>query len=224
MLTILIIEDDISLNRGVTFALKKEGYEVISAYTKEEGKIAILQNQIDFLLLDINLPDGSGLDFCKEINDKTDFPIVFFTANDTEEDMIKGFESGCDDYISKPFSIGILKFKINAILKRNCGEAKNIFKYKDLKIDFDSRKVHKRDEEIYLTATEYKLLELLSKNKGRAMTKEILLDKLWDNNGNYVDENTLSVNIRRLRKKIENDSKNPEYIITLFGIGYIMGE
>ncbi len=224
MSTILIIEDDISLNRGVTFALKKEGYEVISAYTKEEGKIAILQNQIDFLLLDINLPDGSGLDFCKEINDKMDFPIVFFTANDTEEDMIKGFESGCDDYISKPFSIGVLKFKINAILKRNCGENKNIFKYKDLKIDFDSRKVHKRDEEIYLTATEYKLLELLSKNKGRAMTKEILLDKLWDNNGNYVDENTLSVNIRRLRKKIEDDSKNPEYIITLFGIGYIMGE
>ncbi|WP_297137306.1 response regulator transcription factor [Terrisporobacter sp.] len=224
MSTILIIEDDISLNRGVTFALKKEGYEVISVYTKEEGKIAILQNQIDFLLLDINLPDGSGLDFCKEINDKMDFPIVFFTANDTEEDMIKGFESGCDDYISKPFSIGVLKFKINAILKRNCGEAKNIFKYKDLKIDFDSRKVHKRDEEIYLTATEYKLLELLSKNKGRAMTKEILLDKLWDNNGNYVDENTLSVNIRRLRKKIKDDSKNPEYIITLFGIGYIMGE
>ena len=224
MSTILIIEDDISLNKGVTFALKKEGYEVISAYTKEEGKIAILQNQIDFLLLDINLPDGSGLDFCKEINDKMDFPIVFFTANDTEEDMIKGFESGCDDYISKPFSIGVLKFKINAILKRNCGEAKNIFKYKDLKIDFDSRKVHKRDEEIYLTATEYKLLELLSKNKGRAMTKEILLDKLWDNNGNYVDENTLSVNIRRIRKKIEDDSKNPEYIITLFGIGYTMGE
>lgn len=224
MSTILIIEDDISLNRGVTFALKKEGYEVISVYTKEEGKIAILQNQIDFLLLDINLPDGSGLDFCKEINDKMDFPIVFFTANDTEEDMIKGFESGCDDYISKPFSIGVLKFKINAILKRHCGEAKNIFKYKDLKIDFDSRKVYKRDEEIYLTVTEYKLLELLSKNKGRAMTKEILLDKLWDNNGNYVDENTLSVNIRRLRKKIEDDSKNPEYIITLFGIGYIMGE
>ncbi len=224
MSTILIIEDDISLNRGVTFALRKEGYEVISAYTKEEGKVAILQNQIDFLLLDINLPDGSGLDFCKEINDKMDFPIVFFTANDTEEDMIKGFESGCDDYISKPFSIGVLKFKINAILKRNCGETKNIFKYKDLKIDFDSRKVYKRDEEIYLTATEYKLLELLSKNKGRAMTKEILLDKLWDNNGNYVDENTLSVNIRRLRKKIKDDSKNPEYIITLFGIGYIMGE
>lgn len=153
-----------------------------------------------------------------------DFPVVFFTANDTEEDMIKGFECGCDDYIAKPFSIDVLKLKINAILKRKGGESKNIFKYKDLKIDFDSRKVYKREDEIYLTVTEYKLLELLCKNKERAMTKEILLDKLWDNNGNYVDENTLSVNIRRLRKKIEDDSKNPEYIITLFGIGYILGE
>ncbi len=224
MKNILIVEDDKILNKGVSFFLNKEGYNVISAYTKEEGKLAILQNKIDFLLLDVNLPDGCGLDFCKEISDKMDFPVVFLTANDTEEDMIKGFESGCDDYISKPFSIDILKLKINAILKRKGKETKNIFKYKDLKIDFDSRKVYKKEEEIYLTVTEYKLLELLSKNKGRAMTKEIILDKLWDNNGNYVDENTLSVNIRRLRKKIEDDSKYPEYIITIFGIGYILGE
>lgn len=222
MKNILIVEDDKILNKGVSFFLNKEGYNVISAYTKEEGKLAILQNKIDFLLLDVNLPDGCGLDFCKEISDKMDFPVVFLTANDTEEDMIKGFESGCDDYISKPFSVDILKLKINAILKRKGGETKNIFKYKDLKIDFDSRKVYKKEEEIYLTVTEYKLLELLSRNKGRAMTKEIILDKLWDNNGNYVDENTLSVNIRRLRKKIEDDSKYPEYIITIFG--YILGE
>lgn len=224
MKNILIVEDDKILNKGVSFFLNKEGYNVISAYTKEEGKLAILQNKIDFLLLDVNLPDGCGLDFCKEISDKMDFPVVFLTANDTEEDMIKGFESGCDDYISKPFSIDILKLKINAILKRKGGETKNIFKYKDLKIDFDSRKVYKKEEQIYLTVTEYKLLELLSKNKGMAMTKEIILDKLWDNNGNYVDENTLSVNIRRLRKKIEDDPKYPEYIITIFGIGYILGE
>ena len=224
MKNILIVEDDKILNKGVSFFLNKEGYNVISAYTKEEGKLAILQNKIDFLLLDVNLPDGCGLDFCKEISDKMDFPVVFLTANDTEEDMIKGFESGCDDYISKPFSIDILKLKINAILKRKGKETKNIFKYKDLKIDFDSRKVYKKEEQIYLTVTEYKLLELLSKNKGMAMTKEIILDKLWDNNGNYVDENTLSVNIRRLRKKIEDDSKYPEYIITIFGIGYILGE
>lgn len=229
MKNILIVEDDKMLNRGVSFGLKKEGYNVISAFTKEEGKIAIMKNDIDFLLLDINLPDGNGLDFCKEISDKMDFPIVFFTANDTEEDMIKGFESGCDDYISKPFSIDVLKFKINAMLKvrsssNEGNENKNIFSYKDLKIDFDSRKVFVADEEVYLTVTEYKLLELLCKNKGRAMTKEILLDKIWDANGNYVDENALSVNIRRLRKKIEKDSKNPKYIITIFGIGYILGE
>ena len=172
MKNILIIEDDRMLNKGVAFALKKDGYNTMCAYTKEEGKKLIQQNEVDFLLLDIGLPDGSGLDLCNEIKEKIDFPIVFFTANDTEEDMIKGFESGCDDYISKPFSIEVLKFKINAILKRS---------------DIHSK-------------------------------------KLWDYNGNYVDDNTLSVNIRRIRKKIEDDSKNPEYIITLFGIGYTLGE
>lgn len=224
MENILIIEDDRILNRGVSFALKKEGYRVISNFNISEGKDSIMENDIDFLLLDINLPDGSGLDLCEQINDKINFPIVFFTANDTEEDMIKGFERGCDDYIVKPFSMDVLKLKINAILKRSVEVEKGIFKYKDLKIDFESRKVFVKDEEVNLTATEYKLLELLSKNKGRAVTKEIILEKLWDSNGNYVDENAISVNIRRLRKKIEEDAKNPQYIITLFGIGYILGE
>ncbi|MDY4575688.1 MAG: response regulator transcription factor [Intestinibacter sp.] len=224
MKNILIVEDDKLLNRGVSFALKKEGYNTISVYTKQEAKNVISENHIDFLLLDIGLPDGSGLDLCSEIKNQIDFPVVFFTANDTEEDMIRGFESGCDDYISKPFSIEVLKFKINAILKRSDIKAKKLFVYKELKIDFDSKKVYKRNEEIKLSVTEYKLLELLCKNKGIAMTKEVLLDKLWDYNGNYVDDNTLSVNVRRLRKKIEDDPKNPEYIVTLFGIGYILGE
>ena len=224
MKNILIVEDDKLLNRGVSFALKKEGYNTISVYTKQEAKNVISENHIDFLLLDIGLPDGSGLDLCSEIKNQIDFPVVFFTANDTEEAMIRGFESGCDDYILKPFSIEVLKFKINAILKRSDIKAKKLFVYKDLKIDFDSKKVYKRNEEIKLSVTEYKLLELLCKNKGIAMTKEVLLDKLWDYNGNYVDDNTLSVNVRRLRKKIEDDPKNPEYIVTLFGIGYILGE
>lgn len=224
MKNILIVEDDKLLNRGVSFALKKEGYNTISVHTKEDAKNAVLQNHVDFMLLDIGLPDGSGLDLCKELRNQIDFPIVFFTANDTEEDMIRGFESGADDYISKPFSIEVLKFKINAILKRSDIKAKKLFIYKDLKLDFDSKKVYKRNEEIKLSATEYKLLELLCKNKGIAMTKEVLLDKLWDYNGNYVDDNTLSVNVRRLRKKIEDDPKNPEYVVTLFGIGYMLGE
>ena len=184
----------------------------------------ILNNKIDFLLLDINLPDGNGLDLCKEIRSKVVCPIVFFTANDTEEDMVKGFESGCDDYISKPFSVELLKHKISAILRRNTIDVKNEFEYKELKIDFDKNIVKKDNIEVSLTATEYKLLELFVKNKGKVLTKDILLEKLWDNSGKFVDENTLSVNIRRLRKKIEQDPKNPIYIITVFGIGYIFGE
>lgn len=224
MATILIIEDDRILNRGVSFALKKEGYDILSAYTKLEGKQIILNNKIDFLLLDINLPDGNGIELCREIREKVSFPIVYFTANDTEEDMVKGFESGCDDYIAKPFSVELLKHKISAMLRRNIIVNNNIFEYKDLKIDFDKMAVWIKEKEIALTATEYKLLELLVRNKGKVLTKEMLLEKLWDNSGNFVDENTLSVNIRRLRKKIEMDSKKPEYVVTVFGIGYIFGE
>lgn len=226
MSSILIVEDDKILNRGVSFALKKEGYEVISAYSKIEGKEQILnnKNKIDFLLLDINLPDGSGLDLCREVRKKISSPIVFFTANDTEEDMVKGFESGCDDYISKPFSVEVLNHKINAMIRMKKGVSHNIFEYEDLKIDFEKIAVTLNDNEINLTATEYKILELLAKNKGKVITKEIILDKIWDSNGNYVDDNTLSVNIRRLRKKIESDPKNCKYIITVFGIGYIFGE
>lgn len=224
MATILIIEDDRILNRGVSFALKKEGYDILSAYTKLEGKQIILNNKIDFLLLDINLPDGNGIELCREIREKVSFPIVYFTANDTEEDMVKGFESGCDDYIAKPFSVELLKHKISAMLRRNIIVNNNIFEYKDLKIDFDKMAIWIKKKEIALTATEYKLLELLVRNKGKVLTKEMLLEKLWDNSGNFVDENTLSVNIRRLRKKIEIDSKKPEYVVTVFGIGYIFGE
>ena len=224
MATVLIIEDDKILNRGVTFALKKEGYNVISAYSKFEGKQMILNNEIDFLLLDINLPDGNGIDICKEIRKKVNFPIVFFTANDTEEDMVKGFESGCDDYITKPFSVALLRHKVNATLRKNNIINKNIFEYDSLKIDFDKMSVGINDKEVNLTITEYKLLELLIKNRGQVLTKEILLEKVWDSNGNFVDGNTLSVNIRRLRSKIEIDSKKPRYIITIFGIGYTFGE
>ena len=224
MATVLIIEDDKILNRGVTFALKKEGYNVISAYSKFEGKQMILNNEIDFLLLDINLPDGNGIDICKEIREKVNFPIVFFTANDTEEDMVKGFESGCDDYITKPFSVALLRHKVNATLRKNNIINKNIFEYDSLKVDFDKMSVVINDKEVNLTITEYKLLELLIKNRGQVLTKEILLEKVWDSNGNFVDGNTLSVNIRRLRSKIEIDSKKPRYIITIFGIGYTFGE
>lgn len=221
---ILIMEDDRLLNKGVSFALKKEGYDVISTSTVAEGENFILNNKIDFLLLDINLPDGNGIELCEKIRSRFDFPIVFFTANDTEEDMIKGFQCGCDDYLAKPFSIEVLKHKVNLMIRRKNIRDSKIFQYKDLKIDYDRMSVLLNEEEVKLTGTEYKLLEILSQNKGKVLTKEILLENLWDSNGKFVDENTLSVNIRRLRKKIETDAKDPEYIITVFGIGYTFGE
>ena len=221
MRNILIIEDDKILNKGVAFALKKEGYNVISAYTKQEGKTAIDNNEIDFLLLDITLPDGSGLDLCKEIKTKINFPIVFFTANDTEEDMIKGFECGCDDYISKPFSIEVLRKKVLAVLKRT-GIGKFRMKYRDLELDKEKCVVLMKGQEIHLTSTEYKLLLYLMENRGRVVTKAMLLEQLWDIDGNFVDDNTVRVNIKRLRQKL-NDEKQ-EYIVTVFGMGYSFGE
>ena len=218
---ILIVEDDKILNRGVTFALKKEGYDVMCAYSKEEGREVILNNKIDFLLLDINLPDGSGLDLCKEIRDTGDFKIVFFTANDTEEDMLEGFGVGCDDYISKPFSIEVLRKKVLAVLKRS-GVGKFRMKYRDLELDKEKCLVLMKGQEIHLTSTEYKLLLYLMENRGRVVTKAMLLEQLWDIDGNFVDDNTVRVNIKRLRQKL-NDEKQ-EYIVTVFGMGYSFGE
>ena len=221
MKNILIIEDDRMLNKGVAFALKKEGYNTMCAYTKEEGKKLIQQNEVDFLLLDIGLPDGSGLDLCNEIKEKMDFPIVFFTANDTEEDMLNGYDVGCDDYISKPFSIDVLRRKVSAILKRTITETAQI-QYKDLEVDIGKCLVLLKGEEVHLSATEYKLLCYLIQHKGTVVTKAMLLENLWDKDGNFIDDNTLRVNIKRLTQKLKDD--NQEYIVTVFGIGYTFGE
>ena len=167
------------------------------------------------------MPDGSGLDLCNEIKEKIDFPIVFFTANDTEEDMIKGFECGCDDYISKPFSIEVLRKKVLAVLKRS-GVGKFRMKYRDLELDKEKCLVLMKGQEIHLTSTEYKLLLYLMENRGRVVTKAMLLEQLWDIDGNFVDDNTVRVNIKRLRQKL-NDEKQ-EYIVTVFGMGYSFGE
>ena len=224
MFKILIIEDDALLNKGIAFALEKENYNTISAYNYKEGLYLFFKSNPDIILLDINLPDKSGLLLCSEIRKISKVPIIFITAKDTEEDAIKGFKLGCDDYISKPFSIELLKQRLLAVLRRVAPIDENIYKYNNIKIDFNKMELRKDDTIINLTATEFKLLELLVKNKGQVLTRNTLLQKLWDNDGNFVDENTLSVNIRRLRKKIESDSKNPQYIITVFSIGYTWGK
>ncbi len=221
---ILIVEDDKIINSGIRLYLENQGEYAESVYSINEAETA-LKNKYCLIILDINLPDGSGLDLCKKIREKSNTPIIFLTANDTEENIIKGFEYGCDDYISKPFSIDILYQRSKAILRRSDNiKNSNIFEYKDLRVDFDRMTITLKDETVKLSATEYKILEMLIKNQGQVLTRTNLLEKIWDIDGNFIDENTLSVHIKRLRQKLNEDSKNQQYIITVFGIGYTFGD
>ena len=224
MQKILIVEDDIIICGGVKVFLEQKGYQADCAYSLAEAKEALTQ-PYHLVILDINLPDGSGMDLCREIRSKGNLPVIFLTANDTEQDMIQGFQTGCDDYIAKPFSVELLLQKVMAVLRRSSqGNTEEIFSYHNLSVDFGRMQVFCKQEPVKLSATEYKLLELLIKNKGQVLARESILAKIWDCDGDYVDENTLNVHIRRLRKKIEEDAKNPQYIITVFGIGYTFGE
>lgn len=221
---ILIVEDDVIMGGGIKLFLESKGYEaVLSENLSQAGKA--LESSFSLILLDINLPDGSGLDFCREIRKNGLTPVIFLTANDTEEDMIEGFKLGCDDYISKPFSVELLYQRIAAVLRRSqTKQTGERFAYQDLTVDFARMQVTVSGSPVKLSATEYKLLELLIKNKGQVLTRQQILDKIWDCDENYIDENTLNVHIRRLRQKIEKDSKTPQFIITVFGIGYTFGE
>lgn len=221
---ILIIEDDRLLNRGIKYLLMKDKYNVISSYSYDEGYAEFFNNNIDLVLLDIKLMHKSGLKLCEEIRKISEVPIIFITANDTDQDMVEGFKKGCDDYIAKPFSMEILRQRIKAVLKRTNIQDKNTFKYKDITIDYNMMILKKGEKIIKLTTTEYKIVELLTKNKNQVMPRKIILEKLWDANGNFVDENALSVNIRRIRQKIEDNPKKPKYVITIFGTGYTWGE
>lgn len=221
---ILIVEDDIIICGGIKVFLESKGYLAQCAYSVADAKQFPL-DQYQLIILDINLPDGDGLSLCRQIRTASSIPIIFLTANDTEENMIEGFRSGCDDYIAKPFSVELLHQRIMAVLRRSQSTSKHsLFTYLDLSVDFDKMQVMIKGTPIKLSATEYKLLELLIQHKGQVLTRNIILEKIWDCHENYVDENTLTVHIRRLRQKIESEPKNPKYIITIFGIGYTFGE
>lgn len=222
MANIFLLEDDKILSKGISIALEKDEHTVTAVYGYMEAVQKYQSQRYDLFLLDINLPDGSGMELCKKIRETTaETPVLFLTANDTEQDMLEGFGVGCDDYIPKPFSIEVLRKKVQAILKRTIGDTARI-RYKNLEVDTDKCLVLLNGEEVHLTSTEYKLLCYLIENKGRIVTKAMLLEQLWDINGNFVDDNTVRVNIKRLRQKL-NDEKQ-EYIVTVFGMGYTFGE
>lgn len=224
MQKILIVEDDVIICGGVKVYLESKGYETDLAYTLAEARTALKQ-RYSLVILDCNLPDGNGIDLCRQIRREGNTPVIFLTARDTEGDMIEGFRAGCDDYIAKPFSVELLNQRIMAVLRRSTQESTaEVFCYKELSVDFGKMQVCCYQNPVKLSGKEYRLLELLIRNKGQVLTRETILERIWDCHENYVDENTLNVHIRRLRQKIEQDPKNPEYVITVFGIGYTFGE
>lgn len=219
MSRILIIEDDMDLREGLAYFLEKDGYEVLTAGTKRTGMEIIRKALCDLILLDCNLPDGSGFDLCTEAKEYGDVPILMLTARDTEMDEVKALEMGVADYMSKPFSIAVLKARIRKILQGRKPE--NRLVSGGITLEKDACKVYKNGEEIRCSKVEYQLLMYFMENRGRVLSKEQILAHVWDSQGKFVDENTLSVNIRRLRGKIEDDPKHPALIRTVHGIGYV---
>lgn len=222
MSQILIIEDDEDLREGLNFSLEMDGYAVLSAGTKREGLESLKKNGCDLVLLDCNLPDGSGYDLCTEIREYSDVPLFMLTARNTEMDEVKALELGVADFMSKPFSLAVLKARIRKILQ-SAGQGSCLISG-GISVDRDRCRVYRDKEETVLSKIEYKLLLYLMENRNRVLSKEQLLEQVWDSQGRFVDENTLSVNIRRLRTKLEEDPKHPVRIRTVHGIGYVWKE
>lgn len=219
---ILIIEDDVDLREGLHFSFAGDGYAVFDAGTKKQGLQEIEKGIYDLVLLDCNLPDGSGFDLCREVRQFGKIPIIMLTARDTEMDEIKALELGVDDYLSKPFSLGVLKARMKRILHGKTEEPK--LASGNIVIDKSTCKAYKGGDEILLSRLEYRLLMYLMENKNHVLSKEQILSHIWDNEGKYVDNNTVPVNISRLRTKIEDDASDPKRIKTIHGIGYIWKE
>lgn len=219
--TILILEDDESLNTGITHKLKKEGYNVFSAMTIQEAKQLFTDNEVELVVSDINLPDGSGLKFCEEIRKISNVIIVFLTVLEREIDIVTGYEIGADDYITKPFSLMVFISKINALMKRlDNNKIENCIVCNDIVININEMKLFKNGEEVSLSKSEYKLIKYMMENSKQILTKDQLLTHLWDMD-KYVAENALAVNIKRIRAKIEDNPSTPEYIKTVRGVGYV---
>lgn len=216
---ILVIEDDRALNGGIVFALEKEGYHVHSAYTLLEAEKSLKQ-KMNLILLDINLPDGDGKEFLQNALAGQPVPVLLLTARDSEEDMLKGFQAGCDDYITKPFSIPVLLMKIAAVLKRSEGTSRQIYACGGLVYDFENKTLLRHGEPMEVTALECRLLELFLHNRGIVLTRETLLERIWDAEERFVEARTLNVTIRRLRMKVEDNPDQPAHIKTVFGLGY----
>lgn len=222
MKRLFLVEDDLSLINGLSFAVKKQGYETDVARTALEADKMWVNGQYDLVILDVSLPDGSGFDLCKKIRQTSKIPIMFLTAADEETDIIMGLDIGGDDYITKPFKLAVFLSRINALLRRseNFNPAVTELSLNDIKVQLLKGEVYKGGKLLDLTASEYKLLCLFMENPDVVISPEQILSRLWDCNENYIDNNSLTVYISRLRTKIEDNPGKPQRIITVRRMGY----
>lgn len=224
MKKILVVEDDLTLSTGLCFELDTEGYLSMAAFNCQKTRQLLKNSELDLVLLDVNLPDGNGFDLCREIKTMyPELPVIFLTANDLEQNVLDGFDLGAEDYVTKPFNMKILLRRVEVALRRAQGQkdAKNHVQWSDgfLTLDFGSLTAQRNGETLSITPNEYKLLRILTENSGQILTRQILLERLWDNDGNFIDDHTLTVTMNRLRTKIEDFSHT--YIQTVRGMGYI---
>ena len=221
---IFFVEDDLSLIHGLSFAIRKQGYELTIARTSVEAQRLWTKGNYDLVILDVTLPDGSGFDLCQKIRTSSKVPIMFLTAADEETDMIMGLDIGGDDYITKPFKLAVFLSRVNALLRRSNNfmqeEAEPELQSNDIRIQLLSQKVTKNGIPLDLTASEYKLLCLFMENPNVVLSPEQILSKLWDCDEKYVDNNSLTVYIRRLRTKVEDNPADPQKIVTIRRMGY----
>ncbi len=220
---IFLLEDDSAIAMGLSYSLENEGYEITLAQSVKQAFEIIDKEEFSLYILDLTLPDGNGYDVCKKIKSKGDLPVIFLTAYDDEVNVVMGFELGADDYITKPFRVKELLVRIKSVMRRYSKESvdSNIV-IKNLTINTNEAKVYKDGREIVLTAMEYRLLLILLNNRGKVLTRNQLLEGIWDIDGDFVEDNTLTVYIKRLRDKIEEDATKPRFIKTVRGLGYVI--
>lgn len=226
MTKILLVEDDESIRLGLRYYLEQESYQVLENSTVKEAIRTFEDDpEIDLILLDLNLPDGNGFDLFRTIKEKHDIPVIFLTANDLEVSIVMGLDMGADDYITKPFKARELISRMKAVLRRTKGKQNsNVIQIRDLVIDLEQAKVLKNGVDVMLTALEYKILLILALNPNTVFTREKILADIWDVNEAYVNDNTLTVYIKRIREKIEDDPMHPKIILTVRGVGYKVGD
>lgn len=212
---ILLVEDNEMIVKGLVYSLSKEGFETNIAYNAQEAESKIESNVYDIIILDVMLPDGNGFELCKHIKENKDIPIIFLTAKDDEKDVVNGFNLGADDYVIKPFRTMELISRIYNVLRRY-NKDKNVIEIGQVRIDLEANRVYVDNKEVEFTAVEYKILVLLYTNAGKTVTREKILDKIWDVAGNFVNDNTLTVYVKRIRDKLGKS----DVIKTIKGIGY----